>query len=149
MIRPVRSFQPSLVELDKRTLLSAGHVGHVAGGSPGAVMSMATQFHYYLNVKNANGQDLPAGVVMWALVSNNSTDQGRIIDKGDIKEPLKDGKIKLLIAGPSDHSLGDTFTLKLGGHVVKGIQASSSSTGQPSFIPTYILDATLLRRRVC
>jgi hypothetical protein len=43
------------------------------------------------------------------------------------------------VAGPSKNSLGDTFTLKFDHHVFRNIAASSSSTGEPAFIPTYIL----------
>jgi hypothetical protein len=135
MTRPLRCFQPSVNDLDKKTLLSAGQVGHLMGGPLRAVELIETKYDYYLRVLNDTGRNLEHGAVKWELVSNG----GHILHTGQIAGVFKNGESKLLVAGPSKNSLGDTFTLKFDHHVFRNIAASSSSTGEPAFIPTYIL----------
>jgi hypothetical protein len=153
MIRALRSFQPYLLELDKRTLLSAGLLGHAAGRSPGAVMSMDT-YRYYLDVVNGTGKALPAGTVMWKLVSKGPTPrEGVIIDDGKIPVKLDEGKSALIETKKPSGNLSDRFTIMIGprGKPSTDIPATSVRTGQPKppLIATYTLPPEILTRRAC
>jgi hypothetical protein len=80
MPRRTRGFGPSLEQFDKKTLLSAGGIAHLAGGPHQAVENAELKFKFYFALKNSTNENL---TMSWKVETNGHRDSGQIrVDKG-------------------------------------------------------------------
>jgi hypothetical protein len=136
------SFRPDVDNLEQKQLLSALHVPqHVDAAHRHRLHSQQTAYYYYLNVQNNTGGTIGSGAIRWRLVGQT----GQTLYQGSINRSLTNGSYSQLVSGPSGDSLGDTFTISYNGQNHTRIQASSSSTGEPAYVPTFYLSASATR----
>ena len=98
MIRPALRFQPSPEELDKKTLLSAGQLAHLAHADHAA----ADTFKYYFRLKNLTGHNVR---VLWSVNAIGSDSGSKDVPKNEMRT---------IISKPVDGGAG-TVTVKYDG----------------------------------
>ena len=142
MKRTASSFRPAVDRLEQRKLLSAA-LGpqHVEAAHHRHLHSQQTAYYYYLNVQNNTGGTIGSGAIRWQLIGQT----GQTLHSGSIGRSLTNGSRTQLVSGPSGDSLGDTYTISYKGRNYPNIQASSSSTGEPAYVPTFYLSASATR----
>ncbi len=135
MYRSARSFRPILEEFDKKSLLSAGQLGHLAGGVHGITDQLETKYKFYFAVKNLTGKKLGDKAVEWLLVNGNNE-----IEKG-FAGPLSKGQEKPIATKPTVFSLA-TVTIKFDGGTYRNVSYISrpSTERAPTGIPVFYLN---------
>lgn len=113
MTRPARSIRPLLEQCEKKTLLSAGQLGHIMAGSPGPVALDETGYLNYLYVKT-DGK-FEAKDVKWDLFGTKMEAGRRVpnalIESGSIGNVGASPKL-IKTTKPSLDLLPDPFELK-------------------------------------
>jgi hypothetical protein len=140
MTRLARDIHPSLDEFDTKTLLSAGQLAHLVGGSQGALLVPSQRYYNYINV---NTSGFTAKDVKWELFGQKE------LGRPDVK--LEAGTIKILGGTPVPIASKETssssfpglfkFEYKVGDRIVhaQAYGTSWNRIGQQPQIPTYTL----------
>jgi hypothetical protein len=140
MTRLSRCNQPSLDEFDKKTLLTAGQLGHIVRGSLCAVQVNSERYYNYINV---NTSGFTAKDVRWELFAQKEL--GRPVVK------LEAGTIRVLNGTPVPIASRETssssfpglfkFEYKVGDRIDHGESYGTSwnRIGPQPPIPTYTL----------
>jgi hypothetical protein len=114
MKRSARRFQPVLYALDKKTLLSAGQLAHLADMHRGTPEVVGDTYDYYAKLTNNTGE--ASLKVDWTYFKPN----GKKLPSGSSgQETIKNGATKLIMAGPGTPTESQhgkfviTFTIKV------------------------------------
>jgi hypothetical protein len=113
MPRTARSFNPSVDKLDRKTLLSAGLIAHVAAAQRGVVEMIDQKYYNYISVQTAG---FPATDVTWQLWGqkrlggpNELLERGRIGNLGGSPVPIAS-----TVASPNSSPAEFRFEYKFG-----------------------------------
>jgi hypothetical protein len=111
---------------ERKSLLSAGQLAHLASASHGAIENIS-DYKFYFYVLNTTGRRLGEKAVKWELAAGGKEFSGHV-------GIMTAGQKKLVVAGASRIGIG-TVTLDFEGRIIRNVDYKSSNIGEPRDIP--------------